>query len=261
RAADIEVGSNITLGSIADALMDAALKYFITGVKKYIDDAIEEYKSTNIALDLDYITNKLVSAIDRLNLAILTVSDNEKTNLKYPDNTEAAVKMLHDRLQTIIDPNNMAETVTNVVSEVLDDIKSNGFNDDEVFVISERLADVLKTKDIADIYTMLADKLLNTEAGTQYFLSVMKRLYEKYEIDSPEKNSDPIRIKVNAAIDETSKMIYDKFFNSDKIRYLLAIMNEKVGPSGMDVEQYREYVSDKDTFAGDFKATIMETSE
>jgi hypothetical protein len=257
RDADIEVGKGIKLGSIVDTLMDATLKYFITGDRKYIDDAVEEYKSANIALDLDYIANKLASAIDRLNLAILTVSDNEKTNLKHPDSTEATIKMLRNRLHTVIDPNNMAETVTNIVSEVLDDIKSSGFNDDEVFVISERLADVLKTKDIANIYTMLADKLLDTEAGTRYFLSVMKKLYEKYKIDALEKNPDPRRVKVNAVIDETSKMIYDRYFNSDKIIHLLAIMNEKVGPSGMDVEQYREYVNDKDTFAGDFKATIM----
>jgi len=256
-AAEIEVGSGITLGSIADVLMDAALKYFINGDKKYIDDVVKELKSANIALDLDYIADKLVSVIDRLDLAILSVAEDEKSHLKHPDNTEAAVRMLHDRLLNIIDPNNMAETVTNAVSEVLEDIESSGLSDAEVFVVSERLADVLKTEDIADMYTMLADKLLETEAGTRYYLSVMNKLYDKYKIDPLEKRPDPRKVKVNAAIDEASKMIYDKYFNSDKIRHLLAIMNEKVGPSGMDIDQYREYVNDKDTFAGDFKATIM----
>jgi len=257
RAADIEVGIGIKLGSVADALMEAALKYFITGDKKYIDSVVEESKSANIALDLDYIADRLPSAIDRLDLSMLTVSDDEKSNLKHPYNTEAAVKMLHDRLLTIIDPNNITETVTNIVSGLLDEIEASGFNDAEALVISERLVDALKTKDIADIYTVLADKLLDTEAGTRYYLSVMSRLYDKYRIDPLEKRPDPRRVKVNAAIDELSKTIYDKYFNSDKIRHLLAIMNEKVGPSGMDIEQYREYVNDRDTFVGDFKATIM----
>ena len=257
RAADIEVGIGIKLGSVADALMGAALKFFITGDREYIDGVVEELKSANIALDLDYVADKLASAIDRLDLGVLAVSDDEKGNLKHPYNTEAAVKMLHDRLLTIIDVNNVAETVTSIVSEVLDEIESSGFNDAEALVISERLADVLKTKDVAGIYAMLADRLLDTEAGTRYYLSVMSRLYDKYRIDPLEKGPEPRRVKVNAAIDELAKTIYDRYFNSDKIRHLLAIMNEKVGPLGMDVEQYREYVSDRDTFVGDFKATIM----
>jgi hypothetical protein len=256
-AAEIEVGSDITLGSIADVLMDAALKYFITGDKKYIDDVVKELKSANIALDLDYIADKLASAIDRLDLAILSVAEDEKSSLKHPDNTEAALKLMHDRLMGIIDPGNMAETVTNAVSEVLEDIESSGLNDAEVFVVSERLTDILKTKDIADIYTILADKLLDTEAGTRYYLSVMNKLYDKYKIDPLEKKPDPRKVKVNAAIDEASKMIYDKYFNSEKIKHLLSIMHSTVGASDMDIDQYREYVNDKDTFAGDFKATIM----
>lgn len=278
RAADIEVGDDITLGDVADAIMDVTLKYFITGDRKYIDkdiimdalikhlitkgkeykdDDIQKIKSANIALDLEYITNKLVSAIDRSDLTILTVSNNEKNSLMYPDNTEAAIKMLHDRLQTIIDPNNMAKTVTGIVSKVLKDVKSSGFDDIEALVISDRLTNLLKTEDIANIYTMLADELLDTEDGTKYYLSVMNKLYEKYKIEPHEKNPDSRKVRVNAAIDETAKTIYDMYFNSDKIKYLLAIMNERVGPSGMDVEQYKEYVNDEDTFVGNFIATIM----
>lgn len=255
--AEIEVGNGVTLGTVVDALIGSALRYFVSGDKKYIDGIAKELKSSNIALDTDYVVGKITEALNDLDLEKLTVASGEKGNLKYPENTEAALRLMHDRLLHIIDPNNMTDTVANAVSEVLGEVEAGGFDDAEALVISERIADALSTTDIANIYVTLADKLLGTEAGTRYYLSVLSKLYKKYEAEPFGEQRDPRKIKVNVAINDVAKTIYDKYFDSDRIKHLLSIMHSTVGASDMGIDQYREYVNDKDTFVGDFRATIM----
>jgi hypothetical protein len=256
-AAKIEVGSGVTLGAVVDALIGSALSYFVSGDKKYIDGIAKELKSLNIALDIDYVVGKIATAFDDLDLEKLTVASDEKGDLKYPENTEAALRLIHDRLLGIIDPNNMTDTVANAVSGVLGEVEAGGFGDAGALVVSERIADALSTTDIANIYVALADRLLGTEAGTRYYLSVLSKLYKKYEAEPFGEQRDPRKIKVNAAINNVARTIYDKYFGSDKIKHLLSIMHSTVGPSDMGIDQYREYVNDEDTFVGDFKATIM----
>lgn len=256
-AAEIEVGSGVKLGTVVDALIGSALRYFVSGDKRYIDGVAKELKSLNIALDIDYVVGKIAAVFDDLDLEKLTVASDEKVNLKYPENTNAALRLMHDRLMNVIDPNNMTDTVANAVSKVLGEVEAGGFDDDGALVISERIADALSPTDIANIYVALADKLLGTEAGTRYYLSVLSKLYKKYEAEPFGEQRDPRKIKVNAAINDVAKTIYDKYFDSDKIKHLLSIMHSTVGAPDMGIDQYREYVNDRDTFVGDFRATIM----
>lgn len=254
-----EVGKGLTIADAVDALYVPALAYFVAGDRKYLDAAAEELRSANVALDVDCIVEKVTDAIDGLDLGRMALDSGEKGKLGHPDATEAALRILRDRLYGVIDPGDVGESVRRAMGEILRGAMAGGVADAAPLVISEKLAGTLKTADIADAYVMLADELLGTESGARYYLSVMSSLYRKYEVNPlEERGRDEVRVRVNAAIDEVARRIYDRYFGSEKMDSLLAVMLSTVGEPGMSIDQYREHVGDRYTFVGEFKATLME---